>query len=332
MACTTRWLDSTGCSGLNILIEIPAWLGDCVMATAAIESLLAAHPDAQVTAVGAPASCQLFAEHPRVGRVVADTTKENTLRLLGMWRLGRELGRHDLALSFRSHLYSRLLLGLTGSPRRHVYRREGLQGHQVEKYQIFVNKVAGVDEAPGDLRICFAPARYERPTLGINPGATYGSAKRWYPDRFAEVSSALSRSYDIVIFGGPTERGIADDIEAHIRGMGVGNVANLAGKTSIKELCERIGGLDLFITGDSGPMHIAAAYKVPTVAIFGPTRHEVTSPWNNERSIIVRHDLECAPCMERECPLGHHDCMKLIASGEVLAAVLRLEKGNTAEA
>ncbi|MBT6922200.1 MAG: lipopolysaccharide heptosyltransferase II, partial [Candidatus Ruthia sp.] len=157
--------------------------------------------------------------------------------------------------------------------------------------------------------------------LGINPGASYGSAKRWYPQEFAKVASKLSSKYDIIIFGGPNEVDIASDIEKSLIKSGLTNYQNLAGNTTIPELINRISNLDLFITGDSGPMHVAAAFQVPTVAIFGPTRDKETSQWMNDKSIIVKQNLNCQPCMKRTCPLQHQDCMKLITAVEVLDAV-----------
>ncbi|MCJ7764366.1 MAG: lipopolysaccharide heptosyltransferase II, partial [Thiovulaceae bacterium] len=171
------------------------------------------------------------------------------------------------------------------------------------------------------LRLFIEPHRFERATLGINPGATYGSAKRWYPEKFAKVAAHYAKQYDILIFGGPGETEMAQEIEAELLRLGITNFTNLAGKTSIRELCAYIGGLALFVTNDSGPMHVAAAYQVPTVSIFGPTRHLETSQWKNRHSKIVRHDLECAPCMKRECPLKHHDCMKNIEAYEVIQAI-----------
>jgi heptosyltransferase-2 len=158
-------------------------------------------------------------------------------------------------------------------------------------------------------------------TLGINPGASYGSAKRWYPQEFAKVASELASQYDIVIFGGPGERDIAQDIENLLIDKSVTNYQNLVGRTTISELINRISGLDLFITGDSGPMHVAAAFQVPTVAIFGPTKDNETSQWMNEKSIIVKQSLSCQPCMKRTCPLGHHDCMNLIKAVDVLSVI-----------
>ena len=102
---------------------------------------------------------------------------------------------------------------------------------------------------------------------------------------------------------------------------GISNYRNLTGKTSISELVNYISNLDLFVTGDSGPMHLAASFQVPTVAIFGPTRDSETSQWMNEKSLVVKKNLECQPCMKRVCPLKHHDCMNLIKAVTVLKAI-----------
>ena len=157
--------------------------------------------------------------------------------------------------------------------------------------------------------------------LGINPGASYGSAKRWYPKEFADVAIDLSSQYDIIIFGGPDEKDIAKDIEKYLIEKGIDNYKNLAAKITINELINQISNLDLFITGDSGPMHLAAAFQIPTVAIFGPTKDNETSQWMNEKSMIVKKNLECQPCMKRTCPLKHHNCMKMVVASDVLRAV-----------
>ena len=159
------------------------------------------------------------------------------------------------------------------------------------------------------------------PIVGINPGASYGSSKRWYPEKFAEVAIELSSQYEILIFGGLDEKDIASDIENILINKGVLNYKNIAGKTTITELVECISKLDLFISGDSGPMHIAASFQVPTVAIFGPTRDNETSQWMNQKSIIVKKHLDCQPCMKRTCPLLHHNCMKMIKAGDILNAI-----------
>jgi len=316
---------------MKILVELPTWLGDAVMATPALENLYAAYPDAEITLVGSYVATEALKAHPRVSRVIVDTTRQGGLRPLNVYRLAQTLGPHDLALSFRSHLYSRLLLTLTGSKRKYLFKKSTHYPlptthsiHQVEKYAAFINRITEHNDTAGPLRLDWPTKHYPHPTLGINPGASYGSAKRWYPEKFAEVTAALSDRFDIVIFGGPNETDIAGDIEKILREQKIGNIVNLAGKTTIPELCSAIGGLDLFLTGDSGPMHVAAAYRVPTVAIFGPTKWLETSQWQNSKNLIVRHDLECAPCMKRTCPLKHHECMKGIEAKEVLEAAERI--------
>ena len=190
-----------------------------------------------------------------------------------------------------------------------------------------------IDSNPGKLRLYKQNQSSDvgqMPILGINPGASYGSAKRWYPEEFANVASELANQYDIVIFGGPGEKDIAMDIEKTLLEKGVKNYQNLAGNTTIPELINHISNLDLFITGDSGPMHVAAAFQVPTVAIFGPTKDDETSQWMNDKSIIVKQNLDCQPCMKRTCPLNHHRCMRLIKSSDVLKFVETISRFKSA--
>jgi heptosyltransferase-2 len=146
----------------------------------------------------------------------------------------------------------------------------------------------------------------------------------WHPEKFAKVATELSNKFDILIFGGPNEKELAGDIEKALIEKGVINYQNLAGNTSVEELIYHISTLDMFVTGDSGPMHIAAAFQVPTVAIFGPTKDKETSQWMNHKNTIVKKGLDCQPCMKRNCPLKHNNCMKLITAEEVLNGVKSL--------
>ena len=317
----------------SILIILPNWLGDAVMATPAIEALCEAYPHAKLTLVGSFVSIEALKYHPFCHRYYVDETKKGGSRLRNTYTFAKKIGRHDIAISFRNQIHASLLLRFTGSTTtiaRDSWHAKLLltlhpvakQGHLVEQYVSLVEVLTKKEvKEISPLRLFIEPHRYEKPVLGINPGATYGSAKRWYPEKFARVAAHYAGQYDIVIFGGPGETEMAKAIEEELLRLGVTNFTNLAGKTTIIELCAYIGGLSLFVTNDSGPMHVAAAYQVPTVAIFGPTRHLETSQWKNRRSAIVRHDLECAPCMKRECPLKHHDCMKKIEADEVIQAI-----------
>jgi heptosyltransferase-2 len=197
--------------------------------------------------------------------------------------------------------------------------------HLVKQYvELSMINIDSFNEERPSLKLHIKPKKFDKPTLGINAGATYGSAKRWYPERFAQVAAYFRNKYDIIIFGGPNEVEMSKEIENNLIKLGLTNYTNLAGKTTIEELCSYIGACSLFITNDSGPMHVAAAYQVPTVSIFGPTKDKETSQWKNENSIIVRHDVECGPCMKRECPLKHHECMISITASEVIEAAKSL--------
>lgn len=323
---------------MKILIILPNWLGDAIMATPAIELLALHYPNAKFTFVGSFVSTEALKYHPQCEKVIIDETKKASSRLMATYRFAKELGAFDLAITFRNNLYSSLLLRFTGTVltlARSAWHARFLLSHtpKVNKLQHLVEQytqlaMVNSDDFDGSippLKLYVPKGTQSLPTLGINAGATYGSAKRWYPKRFAQVIAAFAQNYQVVLFGGPNEIEITQEIEQHLLTLGVKNFTNLAGKTNIKELCSLIGSCDLFLTNDSGPMHIAAAYQVPTVAIFGPTNHTETCQWMNAKSVIVRHEMECAPCMKRECPLGHHECMLSITAQEVIYALKSLE-------
>ncbi len=153
--------------------------------------------------------------------------------------------------------------------------------------------------------------------IGINPGAAYGSAKRWYPERFAGVCSSLVKKYkaEVIIFGSQQEASIAGEIEHH----STVPVVNMAGKTTIRELMALIKQCSLFITNDSGPMHIAAALNIPVVAIFGSTDPDKTGPLGDNH-VIIRKKVDCSPCFKRKCPTDLR-CMDLITVEDLLSGV-----------
>jgi len=307
---------------LHILIEVPTWLGDAVMATPAIENILTKYPDAKFTVFGSFVSTKLFLHHPNLENIIIDESKKSGNRYLNLFNYAKSLKKIDLAISFRKSFPSKFFLFFLNAKEKYNYKRldTTLTTHQVIRYNDFVNKVLDQDQEPQKLKIYTKndPLKYNKPVLGINPGATYGSAKRWYPKEFAKVAITLATNYDIKIFGGPGEQDIALDIEKELQEANIINYKNLSGKTSIEELIEQISSLSLFITNDSGPMHVAAAFNIPTVAIFGPTRFNETHQWMNKNEMIIRKELECSPCMKRVCPLKHHDCMRLISAEDVL--------------
>jgi len=311
---------------MRILIELPTWLGDSVMTTPAIENLINYYSNSEIIVIGTQLSIEVFKNHPKISEVkVFDKKYRHFFKNLN------ELGVFDVFFTFRGTFRSSLIKIFISSKKKYQYRASRYQNrHQVEKYNDFINESLNINFPPLKLNIFRSNegVKKNKALAGINPGAKYGSAKRWLPEKFAQVAFELSKEYDIVIFGGVNETDIAFEIENLLLARGVLNYDNLSGKTSIEELTNKISTLDLFITGDSGPMHIAAVLQIPTISIFGPTNCSATSQWMNDQSVIVSKNLDCQPCMQRECPLNHHDCMQLIEAEEVLDAVNSLQLNN----
>ena len=317
---------------MRILIELPTWLGDAVMASPAFENILDYYKGSEVILIGSPVSISVLENHPRVKKTFIFKKKYLSLLMQSI-----SLGRFDVFFSFRSSLRSKLFKSIIQSKVKYQFDHKNYKDiHQVKKYNNFVNDSLGRVLKAGKLKLYNSsendtkdlkdffeeiPQFNNLKLLGINPGASYGNSKCWYPTEYAKTAAKLSKFYDILIFGNSADESISKDIEMSLIEQGVTNFNNLAGKTSITELLGIISKLDLFITGDSGPMHISAAYQIPTIAIFGPTRDHETSQWMNEKSIIVKKNLDCQPCMKRRCPLGHHNCMKLITAEEIVTNV-----------
>jgi len=311
---------------LKILIEIPTWLGDAVMTTPAIENIVAIYPHAKLTIFGSFVSTKLFLNHPNVEKIIIDNSKKKGNRYINLYKLAKSVGAVDISFSFRKNITTKFFLYFVQSQKKYIYQRYTKQElHQVIRYNDFINKSLHIKSKVDKLKIYLngEKEKNKKPLLGLNPGATYGSAKRWYPEEFAKVAIALASKYNIVIFGGAGETDIAQDIEETLKKFNVLNYQNLAGKTSVEELIENISKLDLFITNDSGPMHLAAAFAIPTISIFGPTRHIETHQWMNPQEMLIRKEMACSPCMKRTCPLKHHECMKLITAEDVLKRLKR---------
>jgi heptosyltransferase II len=313
---------------MRILIELPSWLGDTVMATPAIENLIKFYSHSEFIIVGSTISIEVLRNHPNISKTYALDKAYFSIYLLS-----KELRNFDKFFTFRNSFRSNLFKLLVDSNQKFTFKKDHFKKiHQVEKYTKFINNSLKTDYSAGPLVIYSSESfkknvnskTKKKPMLGVNPGSSYGDAKRWYPEEFSEVIAAFSNKFDITILGGPGEKDIAMDIQRLILKKGVNNYQNLAGKLSISELINCISNFDLFITGDSGPMHIAANFKVPTISIFGPTRSEETAQWKNDKNIVMKKNLSCQPCMKRVCPLKHHDCMRLIKAKEVISEIQSL--------
>lgn len=335
---------------LKILLRLPNWLGDAVMASPAFEMLKAHFPNATFSIVGTEASCGIFSRDLRVDKIFIDSTKisqgrKNNLknRIIATKKFANEIGHHDIAIDFTNHFFSALLMYFTKAKMRLGYAKNG-RGillnkkipfkkhiHQVALYLNLANAICGkklIESSDSKDLIESNPLHlishslkgfksHNKPCIGINPGAAYGSAKQWEEKYFIEIILYfLNEGYEVFIFGN-------ENVELPQNITQNPHFTNLIKKTSILELLDYIAVMDIFISNDSGPAHIAAAFKIPLIVIFGPTSAKETSPWCENAVILDKH-LPCAPCKKRECPLKHHNCMKLITPDEVIECVHKM--------
>jgi lipopolysaccharide heptosyltransferase II len=183
-------------------------------------------------------------------------------------------------------------------------------------------RTLGAAESTPELRRFLPRARTNGapPKLALCPGAEYGPAKRWLPERFAEVAKTIAavRPVQWILFGtaADAERGAA--IETALGPQCI----NRIGQTSIEELIAELGECALLLTNDTGTMHLATLIGVPVVAVFGSTEPRLTGPLGSGHTVI-RHQVECSPCFLRECPIDFR-CMKAVGAEEVVTAVGRL--------
>jgi heptosyltransferase-2 len=345
---------ATGRAVRRLLVRGPNWIGDAVMSEPALTAMRRLFPNAELSLLVKPAIAELFGGHPAVDHLMTYDARGRHAGLAGKWLLAGTLRRagFDLAILLQNAFEAALLAFLAGVPRRYGYASDGRsllltqaiarpssmrKLHQVQDYLELLRPL-GVNGGSSAPRLYLSQAEEEQARLflqangvqeddlvvGVNPGSTYGGAKRWLPERFAETADRLvarlrgeGRVARVVIIGAKGEEPLGQAIAARMQSRPLG----LSGRTSVRDLMGVISRCALFITNDTGPMHIAAAFNVPTVALFGPTDFEETSPIG-ERHALVRHPVECSPCLLRECPIDHR-CMTRISSEEVYQAAMR---------
>ncbi len=343
----------------RILVRGPNWLGDAVMCEPALRGLRKLFPDAQIALLVKPAVADLFAGHPALTRVLTYDTEGRHAGLSGKWVLAGQLRRQgfDLAVLFQNAFEAALLTFLAGVSRRYGYATDGRSlllsdpvaapdrrtlVHQVRYYWDLLKPLGLTGDPPTPELLVFPEeeqamaGRFAQGGLsatdvivGINPGSTYGGAKRWLPERFAEATERLSRTIresreqqvSVVIFGAKGEERLGHEIAARLTSRSL----VLSGATTIRELMAAVKRCAMLLTNDTGPMHIASAFQVPVVAIFGPTDWRTTSPLGSPHA-IVRQPVDCAPCLLRECPIDHR-CMTRVSVDQVYEAATKQLSG-----
>ncbi len=341
----------------RILIRGTNWVGDAVMSVPAMREIRRCFPESRISLLVRPWVSDVYSGAEFLDEIIAFDRDGSHRGLSGRRRLVAELRARefDLAILFQNAFEAAFLAWWARIPVRIGYARDGRslllsqavpidpevrQFHQVYYYLGLLAGAGLVEPRPWrglkpmpacDLAVGGSDRTAARSLLrkhgieagevliGLNPGASYGGAKRWLPERFAEVADHLAGKYSarIVLFGSSAELPISKYVAERMARPGV----NLAGQTTLGQLMGLIKECALLVTNDSGPMHLAAALGVPQVAIFGSTSDIATGPLNSLAE-VVRVPAECSPCFLRECPTDFR-CMTGITVSQVIAAAER---------
>ena len=308
----------------NLLVRGVNWIGDAVMTMPALRALRKELPDTKISLLVKPWVAPLFENNPFIDDIILYEDKYTGIS--GKFRLSSVLRTRSFCSSvlFQNAFDAALIAFLSGIPQRIGYNRDwrgflltdsipsnndDRKMHHIE-YYLNILRQAGID-AEFSLPYIYLSLNerirardllkgLKRPVIGINPGASYGSTKRWQPEKFAEVSRKIISGLEgsVVIFGGQSETGIAEEITSKFQ---ISNfkfqILNKAGKTDLRELSALISECDVFLTNDSGPMHIGYAVRTPLVAIFGSTDPELTGPVGKGNT-VVRKILTAVPALK----------------------------------
>ncbi len=333
--------------GMKLVVRMPNWIGDGVMALPVLGSLVASAPGIEVWTAGEPWIGDL--PSPKLGvRGFLTLPRAWGLQELKTASAALKAHRFDAGLLLTNSFGSALVFRLAGIPERWGYARDGRGPLLTRRIRVkeaieprhhrdyYLDLLAGIgfaanydgsglevtaeEKAAAERMLDDAGHDRSRPLVILNPGAAYGTAKRWPADRFAALGRLFqSRAgAEILVVGSSGERGIADAVAAGLERPAL----NFAGRTSLRELVALIGLGRLFVTNDTGPMHIADALGTPILAIFGPTEPAATGPVRS-RSAIMKRDAPCWPCLYRKCPYDHR-CMTGIGPEEAFDAGRRL--------
>jgi heptosyltransferase-2 len=323
----------------RLLIRAPNWLGDAVMAIPAMAAVRARFRQAHLTIAAIPAVAPLFLEDTDAAPdKVLTVEAKSEVRALGE-------GRFDAALilpnSFRSawnhrragirerwgyaaNLRSPLLTRAVSRPQarlhQSVYYLDLVKGLDIEAAEV-LPRIRITPDTRARVARLLEPYRVaaDAPLVGVAPGAAYGHAKRWPPARVAELAGRLGeRGAICVLVGASGDRDAGREIESSLPAPA--RIANLIGRTDLRQLAGLLAACHAFVSNDSGAMHLAAAAGVPVAALFGPTDERVTAPLGDHDVLI--HQVFCRPCMLRDCPIDHR-CMKGITVDAVFGAVSR---------
>src|SRR5213080_1935583 len=321
--------EKTPLKPFRILIRSSNWLGDAVMSVPAVRAIKGGRPDVHVTIAAPDKIAPMWKLIPEVDAIIP--LPEGSL--IPVVRLLRQQMRSDVAILFPNSLRVALEAWLSGIPRRVGYRghwrswlvnqivREPRKPGPPEHHSLRFLRIArecGAETSNIEVPNPNQTSNIKHQTLiGLCPGAEYGPAKQWLPERFAEAAAKITAqsSAQWILFGTKNDAAIGEQIAAAIGD----HCVNRIGQTTLEQLIDELRRCRLLVTNDTGTMHLAALVGVPVVAVFGSTEPRLTGPLGNGH-IILRHHVECSPCFLRECPIDFR-CMKAVSADEVADAM-----------
>jgi heptosyltransferase-2 len=335
---------------MKILIRATNWVGDAIMALPALRAVRRRFPDANVSIVARPYVADIYRGQGICDELVSYDPRGTHASLNGRERLAKELRarQFDVALLLQNAFDAAWLAWRAAIPERIGYARDGrsllltksipvpkpgeIPAHEQFYYLELVRRAGWIESLSGESFVTLdvsgqqrrraedtlvsAGARQNVTRIAIGAGASYGSAKCWPPDRFADFINRfrLDTDADVILFGTTAEQSVSDAIAAGIKGSSI----SLVGRTTIADLPALLSRSQLFVGNDSGAMHVAAAVGLPVVAIFGPTDPHGTAPITPRYTVIQQRPY-CSPCFLRRCPIDHR-CMTGVQPEAVEAA------------
>ncbi len=337
----------------RIVVRATNWIGDAVMSLPAIRQVRRRFPRAHIALLARPWVAGLYARESAIDRIIPYTAASGFRDFGAKWHAAQALRRErfDCAILLQNAFEAAAVVKLAGINQIIGYNRDGrgwllsraipvpapgeIPAHERFYYlellrraglietlpDIDAIRLEGIEEYTAAGKRAFTGMGIAGPVIGVSPGAAFGAAKRWLPERFAEAAASLAREHDasVCLFGSAAERALCEETARHIR---LPRVYNLAGNTSLTAFIEAAAACLFFLTNDSGAMHIASALGVPTVTIFGATNPITTGP-TGPLARIVREPVPCSPCLLRECPIDHR-CMTGVPVARVTAAAEEL--------
>ncbi|MCK5863136.1 MAG: lipopolysaccharide heptosyltransferase II [Candidatus Hydrogenedentes bacterium] len=336
-----------GTTKAHILVLVPNWLGDVVMCTPALRALRQHYPEAKLSIAGRSGVCDLLKDLTWIDHREIIPEKPSLTQMI---RLAARLraSQYDLIVIFPHSFRTALLARLIGGRQRIGYKRNGRHWlltrtkepyreegvvtpiYMTKEYVELVTLIGCKDDNKGlELGLCKKIVQAitpqlagNTPIIGIAPGAAFGPSKRWPPEKFAQAINQIASEMDVrfILLTGPKEESIRETIKAATE---IDFIEPQLSKAGIAELKVLIAQIDLLICNDSGPRHIAIAFKRPVICIMGSTSPRYSdSPY--EIGEIVRLPLPCSPCQKPICPLKHHRCMQDITPEQIAKMALQI--------